>query len=36
LPDKAGEVTVLEVFRQKICLKLWDIPDHKTVIAATP
>lgn len=36
LPDKAGEVAVLEVFRQKICLKLGDIPDHKTVIAATP
>ena len=36
LPDKAGEVAVLEVFRQKICLELWDIPDHETVIAATP
>jgi len=36
LPDKAGEVLVLEVLRQKISLKPWNIPHHKTVFVATP
>lgn len=36
LSDEAGEIVVLEVLRQEIPSKQWDVPNHEAVVTATP